>query len=228
MIFTHKPVSLIHPELSNITPKQITKPDGSRTYEINGVSMPSVTTVLSVRSKKSIQEWRKKVGEDEANKISSAASFRGTQVHQMCENYLNNSDSPYTEHMKSPMPQSKLMFDGMKSELNRINNVRLLEKKMWSNKIELAGTVDCVGEYDGVLSIIDFKTSSKPKKREWISNYFAQGTAYSIMYNEMYGEVPRQVVIIITVANGEQQTFISKPQDYYDYLIESKEMYYNA
>ena len=171
--------------------------DGKRVYVApNGERYPSVTTVLADHGKEGILEWRKKVGEEKANEISRKATTRGTSVHKVLEAYLNNEDTSGFDMM----PNVKSLFVKMKQELEeKVNNIHCLEDKLFSHNLKLAGTVDCIAEYKGVLSVIDFKTSIRLKKKENISGYFMQGAAYATMFNEMANLNIDQVVILIGV-----------------------------
>ena len=182
--------------------------NGGRYYVTpTGKKYPSITTVLSILSKKAIMEWRKRVGEAEANKISTKAARRGTNVHQMCEDYLNNK--PYIT--SKTMPVDKEMFATLKPILDeRINNIHTQEATLYSDYLGVAGRVDCIAEFDGRLSVIDFKTSRKPKKKEWISNYFQQASAYCVMYEERTKIPVDQIVILIAVDDNEPQVFVEK------------------
>ena len=156
MEFNHETVEL--PPITAINK------DGVRVYETpQGKYYPSITTVLSIRNKKSLMEWRKKVGDDVANYIARTAANRGTKVHQMCEDYLNNMHlewpNKWSEHQKHFLPWC--MFQKLSHRLESIDNIRKIEAGLWSDKYGLAGRVDCVAEYDNELSIIDFKTSTK-------------------------------------------------------------------
>ena len=200
--------------------KSKTFPDGKRYYTTpDGHKLPSVTTVIGAKGKKAIMEWRKRVGEEEANKISRKASSRGTNVHTLCERYLNN------ETLGDIMPDAKEMFFPLKPLLNRINNIHYQECALWSVKLEMAGRVDCIGEFDGVLSVIDFKTSKRPKKKEDIDNYFAQCVAYACMYEELVGVGIEQIVIIMAVEGSEPLLFIEKTADYLNILLEYIKFY---
>ena len=140
--------------------QSVTLPNGKRSYTLpDGSSVPSVTTVLGAMKKKAIMEWRRRVGEEEANRISKKATGRGTNVHKICENYLNNEK----DYLKGIMPDAIEMFHSIKPYLNKINNIHYQEQALWSKQLGMAGRVDCIGEYDGVLSSIDFKTSKKIK-----------------------------------------------------------------
>jgi genome maintenance exonuclease 1 len=186
--------------------------DGKRVYIApNGERYPSVTTVIADHGKESILEWRKKVGEEKANEISRKATTRGTSVHKVLEAYLNNEDISGYEMM----PNVKSLFVRMKQELDeKVNNIHCLEDKLFSHQLKLAGTVDCIAEYKGVLSVIDFKTSIRLKKKENIGGYFMQGSAYAQMFNEMTGNNIEQVVILIGVDTANFcQTLIVKNEE---------------
>lgn len=199
--------------------------NGKRYYvSPNGIKLPSVTTFLSHFKGDSILKWRKKVGEEEANKISARASRRGTKFHSVMESYISNQerDCFLTEDL---MPDMKQAFFDMVPTLNRIDNVHYLETMLFSEAIGLAGQVDCIAEFDGIPSVIDFKTSLKPKKEEWILNYFEQCTAYSLMYEDMTGIQCRQIVVLISVDHETQpQIFVKKRGDYvkglYDKIVQ--------
>lgn len=186
--------------------------NGSRVYVTpTGEKYPSVTTVLADHGKEAILEWRKKVGEEKANKISRQATTRGTGVHKALETYLKNEDISQLEMM----PNVKSLFYRMKKEIDeKVNNIHCLEEKLFSHELKLAGTVDCIAEYKGVLSVIDFKTSIRLKKKENIGGYFMQGAAYSKMFTEMTNLPIEQVVILIGVdtANFCQTLVISKEE----------------
>jgi genome maintenance exonuclease 1 len=205
-------------DLQNL--QSTTFPDGKRYYQLpDGTRLPSVTTVIGAKGKQAIMEWRKRVGEEEANKISKQASGRGTNVHTLCERYLNN------EPLGEIMPDAKAMFLPLKPILNRINNIHYQECTLWSVNLGMAGRVDCIGEFDGVLSVIDFKTSKRIKKREDIDNYFAQCVAYACMYEELIGTGIDQIVIIMAVDNEDPLIFIEKTADHLNTLLEYIKFY---
>ena len=163
--------------------KTRTTEEGRRYLTPSGDAYPSVTTVLSEYNKKSILAWRARVGEQEANKISRIAAGRGTRVHSLCENYLLNN-LPENK-VRSLMPDVQQMFYSIKPIMKeRIGNVYATEQALYSDSWRLAGRVDCIADWDDQMAIIDFKTSSKPKKEEWITNYFMQCTAYAEMFEE--------------------------------------------
>lgn len=204
--FVGTPVPLVELESVEI--------NGKRFYPVpNGEKYPSVTTVTSVRSVEKIMEWRKRVGEDEANRVSTRASRRGTSLHAIIESYLKNEKCDDEEVL------STFLFKICKSVVNRINNIHALEAPLYSHYLRLAGRVDCIAEYDGILSVIDFKTSSKLKKEAWIENYFVQETAYAAMYYELTGIKIEQIVTIIATEEGECQVFVKKDLDKYFSLL---------
>jgi len=204
--------------------KSTTFPDGKRYYTLDdGTRLPSVTTVIGLQKKAAIFEWRKRVGEEEANRISKQATSRGTNVHTICENYLNNK----VDYMKGIMPDALEYFLSIKPYLNKINNIHYQEAALWSKQLGMAGRVDCIAEYEGELSVIDFKTSSKIKAREDILDYFWQTTAYSLMYEELVGSPINNLVIIMAVKDSEPLIFKEKTSDHIDGLAEAIHYYHN-
>ena len=195
--------------------------DGKRCYVTpTGEKYPSVTTILSDYKKDSIIEWRKRVGEKEANKISTQASRRGTKVHKLCEDYLNNELST-----KEYTPDNVEMFKSIQPTLDEIELVYAQERTLYSHHLKTAGRVDCVGKFRGKNHIIDFKTSSKPKKKEWIDNYFMQGSAYSVMWEEMTGVPVPYIAIIIAVADDVPQVFVENRDTLINKFIEIRSNY---
>ncbi len=175
--------------------------DGVRYYSIPNedelVKLVSITSVTSHFNKEIFVNWRKKVGNEKADRITKAATVRGTDMHTLTENYLDNKELP-----KVP-PISEFLFKIAKPKLNLIDNIYALEGPLYSKQLGIAGTVDCIAEYDGELSIIDFKTSQKPKPREWIEHYFVQAMAYGCMLYEMKNIAVKKLVIIMACENGE-------------------------
>ena len=175
--------------------------DGVRYYSIPNedelLKLVSITSVTSHFNKEIFVNWRKKVGNEKADRITKAATVRGTDMHTLTENYLNNEELP-----KVP-PISEFLFKIAKPKLNLINNIYALEGSLYSKQLGIAGTVDCIAEYDGELAIIDFKTSQKPKPREWIEHYFVQAMAYGCMLYEMKNIPVKKLVIIMACENGE-------------------------
>ena len=201
--------------------------DGKRYYVTpTGEKYPSVTSVTGLLSRKGIQEWRKRVGEKTANKISTQAAGHGTKVHQLFEDYIKNDN--FEEKFKGAMPTTQQAFISVEKELNQIGTVHGLESPLYSHKLQLAGRVDCIAEWDGKLSVIDFKTSAKPKQEKWIQNYFIQETAYAKMFEELTGKTIETIVTLIAVSDGTSQLFVEQPSDdYVDQLLELRSQYRN-
>lgn len=197
--------------------------DTGRYYKTStGALYPSVTTVTGLMNEKSIKEWRKKVGEEEANRISSTAARRGTRFHQLCEDYINNIDIDDTSYNFNDV----LNFSQFKPILDEhIDNVHLQETRMYSDFLQIAGTVDCVAEWKGKLSIIDFKTARKLKNREYIKNYFCQASAYAIMYEERFQIPVSRIVILISVDDELPQIFECKRDNHVKELLEVRKLY---
>ncbi len=214
MGFIHEKIDLGYEDLNSETGKsgrQYITPDGTR--------YPSVTTVLSIIKEQQIAEWRQRVGEETANRISTRASNRGTAVHSIIEGYLNNEDtSDYLPHIKQSL-------SNLKPELARITTVYGQEVALYSDHLGLAGRVDCVGVFDGVASIIDFKTSRRPKKREDISNYFAQMSAYAIMWEERTGMPITNTVVVMDVDDSQPLVFKEHRDNYTDLLMNTIQEY---
>ena len=188
----------------------------------DGKSFPSVTTVLSILSEDAIREWRHRVGEKEANRISHHASTRGTAVHAVIEDYINNKE----DYLKDRMPLVVSNFNSVKSLLDEsIGDVYCQEVPLYSEHLGLAGRVDCIAEFNGKLSVIDFKTSAKPKKKEYITNYFIQESAYAIMWEERTGIPITQLVTIIAVDQHEPQVFIEHRDNWTDDLLSTIKEY---
>jgi len=221
MIFTHTP------PLNELPPLKAKNVNGKRFYEHleTKEAYPSITSVLSIRDKKGLHEWRQKVGEEVANHVMIQAANRGTAVHNMVEDYLNNVDLEQVDKYKKQF-LPRMMFNVLKPELSKINNIRLQEAQMFSSDYTVAGRVDCIAEYDGVLSIVDFKTSTKEKNESWIENYFIQGSAYAEMFKEHFGEEVTQVVILIVTEEGTTQVFKKNKVDYLPKLKQAVEDFY--
>ena len=195
----------------------VTKPSG-RVYTTPDGDYPSVTTVLGYFKKAGIIAWRKRVGDKEANRISGQASVRGTKVHQLAEDYINNIKNYKEDHQ----PANIDMFENqLKPVLDKhLGLVYGVEVPLYSSYLKLAGRCDLVGEWDGRKAIIDFKTSRKLKKEEWIEDYFMQGACYSVMFEERTGIAVNDIVILIGVdGEVEPQLFVKKRDDYIDLAI---------
>ena len=198
--FTHLKKSLTYDELL------VENSSGGRTYITpSGSRYPSITTVLGILSEESIRKWRERVGAEEANRISRKAASRGTNLHLVAEKYVNND----ADYLNKQLPHVVELFKSIQPILDKsVDNVHFQEVPLYSDKFELAGRVDCIAEFDGVLSAIDYKTSSKPKQREWISSYFMQAAFYAAAYYEITGIAIQQTVIVIAVEGDDPQVFI--------------------
>jgi len=186
-----------------------------------GLQYPSVTTVIGKASDQSwLDAWKARVGEEEVRKVSGQASRRGTAVHELAEEYLKNNP----RYTKGHMPGNIATFNQIKPALDKhVGKIYGLEVPLYSDKLRVAGRVDCVAEWDGQLSIIDFKTSKREKKREDIGGYFTQASAYSFMTFEQTGLLPKQIVIMMMVDDGEPLIFIEKSKDWIEKFIELRE-----
>ena len=216
MNFNHVPVEL--------TEIKATTKDKVRLYETpDGNFYPSITTVLSVRNKKGLFEWRKRVGDEVANYVARKAATRGTHVHHMCEDYLNNMHIDYPEkwkeHEKKFLPYA-LFKQLQKSVIQKIDNIHAQECGLYSDKYKIAGRVDCIAEYDGVLSIIDFKTSTSERKDSYNENYYIQASAYAEMFEERTGHAINQIVILVVTEDGVVQEFIKDKTEYLPMLVD--------
>ena len=198
------------------------KIEGYRFYDIDGQNYPSVTSVLGIRKKEGLVKWRESIGEDVANWEMNRAARRGKSFHKLVEQYLNNE----TPSIRDVLPLG--LFRLAKPYIDQINNIRLLEKIMVSPKLTIAGQVDCVAEYNGKLSVIDFKSANKERKEDWIENYFLQCTAYSSMYEETFGEKIEQIVVLLAAEDGTMTAYVKDPQDYMEELVLSIETFYRS
>ena len=197
--------------------------DGKRYYITpDGNKYPSVTTITSQASAKSIARWRKRVGEEEANRVSKKATTAGTKVHKLCEDYVNNEEMLYED----VTPENLFMFKQIKPILDiYLEEVWAVECPLYSDYLRVAGQCDCVGIFQGKPAIIDFKTASKRKRRSWITNYFMQESAYAVMFEEMTGKPIVNLVTIIAVANDEPQLFIEQRDDHIGYFQQWRQTY---
>ena len=195
--------------------------DGTRFYPIPGADKyyPSVTSITSFKNAQFFQKWRARIGENEANRITARATQRGTAFHAISEDYFKgelNLDK-YLENN----PLSVRMFQSAKSTLNRIDNIHCLETFLYSHYLGLAGRVDCIAEFDGELAVIDFKTSTKEKKEDYIEHYFVQETAYAAMFLERSGIEVKKIVTLIATEEGSIQIFEKHNLDDYLQLLKT-------
>ena len=194
--------------------------DGFRFYSIDGQNYPSVTSVLGVKKKKELANWRQSIGEDVANWEMGRAARRGKSTHTLVEQYLKGE--PLTERSVLPLGLFKLI----RPYVEQIDNIHMIEQVMYSKELGLAGQCDCIGEYNGKLSVIDFKTANKEKIEDWVDNYFLQCTAYAVMYEELFGKPIEQIVVLIAGEDGSMQEWIKNPKDYYEELDKSIKSFY--
>ena len=204
-------------KLPNVKGKRI---DGFRFYQIDGKNYPSITTVLGVQKKEGLEKWRKAVGEEAANWEMGRAARRGKATHTLVEQYLKGE----TPAIRDVLPLG--LFRLMKPYLDQIDNVQLSEVIMYSHKLTIAGQVDCVADYNGKLSVIDFKTANKERKEDWIENYYIQTCAYAIMYEELFGKRIEQLVILMAGEDGTMRSFIRNKKDFEPKLEESIKYFY--
>jgi len=194
--------------------------DGFRFYEIEGKNYPSITTVLNIRKKDGLVEWRKNVGEEVANYEMRRAANRGKATHTLVEQYLKGE----TPSERGVLPLG--LFKLLKPYVDQINNVHCLETIMYSHKLTIAGQVDCIAEYNGKLSVIDFKTANKERNEGWIDNYFLQTTAYAMMYEELFGKPIEQIVILIAGEDGSVSCFKKDKKEFIEPLGEAIQNFY--
>ena len=196
MNFIHEEIDLGYSDLDSVT-----KTKGRHYVDPDGNKYPSITTVLSILSREAIQKWRERVGEEEANRISRVASSRGTKIHNIIEKYIANDP----EYLQDEMPHNIQTFKDIQPILDQnLSKVYSIEAPLYSKHLGVAGRVDCVGVWNGQDSIIDWKTSRKEKKKEWISSYFMQAAAYAIMWEERTGRPIKQLVVAIAGDMGPQ------------------------
>ena len=196
------------------------KVDGFRFYDIDGKAYPSVTSVLGIKKKAELQGWRNKIGEDVANWEMGRAARRGKATHTLIEQYLKG----LTPSERGVLPLG--LFRLIKPYVDQIDNIHCLETIMYSKKLTIAGQVDCIAEYNGKLSVIDFKTANKERQESWIENYFMQTTAYAQMYEEIFGKKIEQIVILLASEDGSTQSFIKETKDYMTPLMKSIDDFY--
>jgi genome maintenance exonuclease 1 len=213
-----------HVKKVELKPLERVEVHGVRHYLSEGTDLqqavPSVTTVLSSLNTKWLEQWKSRVGHKEAERVSHHASTQGTLVHEAIEAHCGNQPLP------SMMPLVQLMFKSLQRIADtHINNIHMIEGQMLSRYLRVAGTVDMIAEWDGILSVIDWKTSGKPKKEEWVHDYFKQEAAYAVMYEENGGPPVSQLVTAITCSDGSSQVFIQKRDDWIGGFIEARDAF---
>lgn len=199
--------------------KRVTNSDGSRVYETpTGKRYPSVTTVTGLLKKDTIMEWRKRVGEEEANRISSSAARRGTRIHTLCETYLKNLD-PNVGMFDLEM------WNSIKPVLHDIDYIHALETPLYSDHLQVAGTVDCIAKYKGRMSVIDFKSSRRVKDRDEIHDYFMQCSAYAVAFEERTGIPVPDLVVIMAIDDHDTVVFREKRNTWIGDFLALREQY---
>lgn len=213
-VFEHTSNQLDYDDLevinNTVTGRKYITPEGKK--------YPSITTVLSILNKDSLQEWKNKVGEENAKIISNKAATRGTKVHSLMEKYLKNEPID----LDTITPDLVQSFNQIKSIIDKnVGKIYALEVPLYSDYLGVAGRVDCIAEYNGRLAVIDFKTSKNTKKREWITNYFIQEAFYSIAWEERTTIPIVNLVTIMSVDSDEPQVFVEHRDNYADMLVET-------
>ena len=216
MAFTHKAVKLPNLVTTTLNKKRFYNTPEGKLY-------PSITTVLSIRKKDGLIEWRKRVGDDVANYISGNAVRRGIKIHEMCEDYLNNmhDDALFETYEKEHFLYWCLFKQLRDQALCDIDNIYAQEVGLYSDKYKVAGRVDCIAEYNGVLSVIDFKTSTRERTDDWNENYYIQGAAYAEMFEERTEIKVNQIVILVVTEDGTVQKFVKTKYPFLELLVES-------
>ena len=219
MSFTH--------DLIKLNELSVKTEEGKRLYQTpQGKSYPSVTTVTGILSKDDIQAWRQRIGEEKADQITRAATSRGNEVHKLAELYLKNELFSQSTLFDEPKTNNYKMFEALSSVLdNKVGIVRAIEAPLYSDVLRVGGRVDLVAEWDKELAVIDFKTSSKPKKERWIDNYFMQSSAYAFMFEELTKISINKIVIAIALENLGTQIFIKNANDYIQQFIDLRKTY---
>ncbi len=219
MSFTH--------DLIKLNELSVKTEEGKRLYQTpQGKSYPSVTTVTGILSKDDIQAWRQRIGEEKADQITRAATSRGNEVHKLAELYLRNELFSQSTLFDEPKTNNYKMFEALSSVLdNKVGIVRAIEAPLYSDVLRVGGRVDLVAEWDNELAVIDFKTSSKPKKELWIDNYFMQSSAYAFMFEELTKISINKIVIAIALENLGTQIFIKNANDYIQQFIDLRKTY---
>jgi ATP-dependent exoDNAse (exonuclease V) beta subunit len=190
--------------------------NGIRLYNLpNGSWVPSITSVTSFYNRQIFTEWRQRVGVEKANAITRKATARGTDFHQVCQDYLENKELDWANYQ----PLTKFMFHHAKPYLDKINNIHAIERTLYSEYLGLAGRVDCIAEYEGELAVIDFKTSEKIKPEEWIENYFVQEMFYAAAYYELTNIPPVKLITLMVTPGGEVKVFDKRNKSDYIKLL---------
>ena len=211
------------PELANLVRTTI---NGKRHYSTPSGELISITSLLSTNTPDSILKWRENVGDDVANYVMRAAANRGTKVHKLVELTLSNIETYGEISEFGVLPVG--LFNLMAAELEKIDNIRVLEQPLYSVELGVAGTVDAIAEYNSSLACLDFKTASRIRTKEDITNYFLQCTFYSKAWEEMTGEKIEKIVIIMASEDGHSEVFEENPSNYVKQLESMVQEYHNG
>tara|TARA_B100001245_G_scaffold228176_1_gene205230 strand:+ start:156 stop:836 length:681 start_codon:yes stop_codon:yes gene_type:complete len=214
-------------DLVKLTELSVKTVERGRFYETpDGQSYPSVTTVTALEGRDDIQAWRKRIGEKKADEISKAAMMTGTRVHKLAEMYLRNEVFRQEDFFGETLPNVQRMFEQLEILLNNnVGVIKAIEAPLYSHSLRVGGRVDLIAEWDGELSIIDFKTSKKPKREDWIKAYYMQSCAYARMFEELTNITVRKVVIAIAVDNHQSQVFTADSEEYIQEFIDLRKKY---
>jgi genome maintenance exonuclease 1 len=202
--------------------ESIDTPQGRR-YKTPGGLLPSVTTVTGWKKRAFFAKWRRENPEESKRVLS-----RGTKLHSLIETYIRNdlTEAALSLSQQTQSATSEVnLFTAMQADIDRIGKVFAIEVPLWSNTVGLAGRTDCIGEFDGVPSVIDFKSSNYPKSEDSIQDYFMQATAYSLMWQDRTGHRLRNIAILIGVEDGGCQVFTADPMEYVEQLVETIRQY---
>jgi len=215
--FNHIPV--------NFTPSELIEKDDGHYYQTpSGTIYPSITTILqktqTLEKQQSLQNWREQ--EIASDYITQEASIVGSETHKLIENYLNGE-----EIFEEFRLLSEAHFNNLLPFVNKINDIHGIELRLYSDKMKLAGTSDCIAKYDGTLSVIDYKTKRSNQKEEWLTDYFIQATSYGIMFKELTGIKVEKIVILVSSEKNTRMEFIKNPDDYLDLLEQRIDQYYS-
>ncbi len=215
--FNHIPV--------NFTPSELIEKDDGHYYQTpSGAIYPSITTILqktqTLEKQQSLQNWREQ--EIASDYITQEAAIVVSETHKLIENYLNGE-----EIFEEFRLLSEAHFNNLLPFVNKINDIHGIELRLYSDKMKLAGTSDCIAKYDGTLSIIDYKTKRSNQKEEWLSDHFIQATSYGIMFKELTGIKVKQIVILVSSEKNTRMEFIKNPDDYLDLLEQRIDQYYS-
>ena len=215
--FNHIPV--------NFTPSELIEKDDGHYYQTpSGAIYPSITTILqktqTLEKQQSLQNWREQ--EIASDYITQEAAIVGSETHKLIENYLNGE-----EIFEEFRLLSEAHFNNLLPFVNKINDIHGIELRLYSDKMKLAGTSDCIAKYDGTLSVIDYKTKRSNQKEEWLSDHFIQATSYGIMFKELTGIKVKQIVILVSSEKNTRMEFIKNSDNYLDLLEQRIDQYYS-